>query len=236
MPDDHVSATQATKVQAEDSRAVGPWPFIVMRLPGCRWDFDCIGVFEFRFQSLGIFPLMQPLIFSHDGGVDDYVALALLAAELGGPGGSGRTLLGVVVTGADCFLELALATTSRILSLFSAGGAAVPLVRSTVRGANAFPHEWRSTSVVVAHLPILLRASAAVGTPGTAEAAPATVGPVESVPVASSDAPRWLVDTLLASPVPVDIIETGPLTTIAEALALDPACAAKIGRLCEQPC
>jgi hypothetical protein len=42
MPDDHVSATQATKVQAEDSRAVGPWPFIVMRLPGCRWDFDCI--------------------------------------------------------------------------------------------------------------------------------------------------------------------------------------------------
>jgi purine nucleosidase len=177
----------------------------------------------------------QPLIFSHDGGVDDYVALALLAALLG-PGGQSpsHALQGVIVTGADCFLEPALAATSGMLALFAPG---VALVRSVVRGANAFPHQWRSTSLVVAQLPLLLRAAAAVG-PGAAGggAVPRSHasddrGHAHPVAVVSSDAPRWLADTLLASPVPVDIIETGPLTTIAAALALEPACAAKIGRL-----
>jgi purine nucleosidase len=170
----------------------------------------------------------QPLIFSHDGGVDDYVALALLAALLG-PGGQSpsHALQGVIVTGADCFLEPALAATSGMLALFAPG---VALVRSVVRGANAFPHEWRSTSLVVAQLPLLLRSAAAVG-PGAAGGGTASDAHTHPVAVVSSDAPRWLADTLLASPVPVDIIETGPLTTIAAALSLEPKCAAKIGRL-----
>lgn len=184
---------------------------------------------------------MQPLIFSHDGGVDDYVALALLAAELGAGRGT-HALLGVVVTGADCFLGPALAATGSMLALFAPD---VPLVASTVRGANAFPHEWRATSVVVADLPLLLRARAgAARAPVPAAAAPEAGagapnlaagggggGVKVPVHVASWDACRWLADALLSSPVPVDIIETGPLTTIAQALALEPACGAKIGRL-----
>lgn len=147
----------------------------------------------------------RPMILDHDGGVDDYLTL-LLATTF-------RTVRfeGVVVTPADCYIEPAIGATRKILDL--ADCSAIPVAESTVRGLNPFPREARRDSFSINMFPILneregVRATL-VDEPGQA----------------------WLARTLREATEPVTLLVTGPLSTVACALDLDPAIEAKIAEI-----
>jgi purine nucleosidase len=152
-------------------------------------------------------------ILDHDGGVDDYLALLLcLTFER-------ASLEGVVVTPADCYIEPAVEASRKIIDL--AGRSSIPVAKSTVRGVNPFPSEFRRDSFSINMLPILNELSAKPG---------------PSSRVLWQDVPgqQWLA-TVLATEAEggqrVTLLVTGPLTTVAEAIALDARSIAGIQRI-----
>jgi purine nucleosidase len=52
-----------------------------------------------------------PVLFSHDGGVDDYLSIMLLMSM------DHIDVRGIVVTPADCYIEPAVSATRKILDL-----------------------------------------------------------------------------------------------------------------------
>lgn len=148
------------------------------------------------------------LILDHDGGVDDFLALLLcLTFER-------TTLEGVVVTPADCYIEPAVEASRKIVDL--AGRSSVPVAKSTVRGLNPFPPAYRRDSFSIDMLPILNES-------GTVSA-PRPIEPGQ----------RWLANVLAAHGErgeSVTLLVTGPLTTVAEAIELEPRAIAGIERI-----
>lgn len=145
------------------------------------------------------------VFFSHDGGVDDYLSILLLMAM------PDVDVLGIAVTEADCFAEPAVSATRKILDLMGRSDVTVSL--SSARGVNPFPRDFRLSSYQLDLFPIL------------------NTRPTLTTPLAQEDAQHVIVSALRAAPAPVTFLETGPLTTLAQALALDPSIAAKIERV-----
>ena len=145
---------------------------------------------------------VPPLLLDHDGGVDDYLAL-LLATTF-----QTARLDGVVVTPADCYVTPAVEATRKILDL--AGMTGVQVAESTVRGLNAFPREARRDSFSVNLFPILNEREAI------------------ATPVSDEPGQAWLARRLRESAEPVRLLVTGPLSTVAAALDLDPGIESKI--------
>lgn len=144
----------------------------------------------------------QPVLLDHDGGMpDDYLATALVA------GMANVDLLGVVVTPADCEIRPAVLATRRLLPL--AGRPRVPVAPSTVRPVNPFPEPWRRSS---RRMPPLLDRRA-------------------QAPLAGFPGQQFLARQLELATAPVTLAVTGPLSTIAAALALNPAVEKKIRRI-----
>jgi purine nucleosidase len=131
-------------------------------------------------------------VLDHDGGVDDYLATALLMTM------DHVDPLGVVVTPADCYVEAAVGATRKLLDL--AGRSDVPVGRSTVRGLNPFPRRFRRDSLTIDALPILNER-----------------GTIRTRLVAEPGQ-DFLAQVLLSAPEPVTVLVTGPLTTLATAL------------------
>lgn len=146
-----------------------------------------------------------PLILDHDGGVDDYLSL-LLALTF-----ERSRLRGVVVTPADCYIEPAVGASRKIIDL--AGRTDVPVAESTVRGLNPFPRENRRDSFSIDIFPILNESGSVAA---------------ELVPEPGQ---AWLARTIAASDTPVTLLVTGPLTTVAAALELEPEMEHKIQEL-----
>lgn len=144
----------------------------------------------------------QPVLMSHDGGVDDYLSMVLLLTM------PHVDVLGVVVTPADCYIQPAVSATRKILDLMGRGG--VTVAESTVRGLNPFPRIFRRDSFTIDHLPILNEHE--------------TI----HAPLAPETGQAYLARVLREAPEPVTILETGPLSTLAAALDLDPSVGAKI--------
>jgi purine nucleosidase len=144
----------------------------------------------------------QPVLFSHDGGVDDYLSTVLLLTM------DHVRVLGVVVTEADCYLAPAVSATRKILDLM--GRSEVPVAASTVRGLNPFPRIFRRDAFSVDHFPIL--------NDNDGIQAPLVDGPGQN----------FMARVLREAPEPVTILETGPVTTLVAALEQEPALAAKI--------
>jgi purine nucleosidase len=117
-------------------------------------------------------------------------------------------VLGIVVTEADCYLDPAVGATRKLLDLMGRAGVAV--AASTVRGQNPFPRIFRRDSFTVDHFPILNERE--------------TV----SAPLAEETGQAFMARVLREAPEPVTILETGPLSTLAAALDLDPGIEAKI--------
>lgn len=138
----------------------------------------------------------QLVIMGHDGGVDDYLSVMLLMAM------DHVQVLGVVVTPADCYLQPAVSATRKILDLM--GRSEVPVAASAVRGVNPFPRVFRRDAFSVDHFPIL-NERAEIKTP-------LVPGPGQA----------FLARRLREASEPVTYLETGPLTTLAAALDLDP--------------
>ncbi len=145
------------------------------------------------------------VLMSHDGGVDDYLALILLMTM------EHVRVLGISVTPADCYIKPAVSATRKILDLM--GRSDVPVAKSTVRGVNPFPRLFRRDSFAIDHFPIL-NERGEIRAPLVAEAGQA-----------------FIARLLREAAEPVTILEIGPLTTLAEALRLDPSIESKIKRL-----
>ncbi len=138
----------------------------------------------------------------HDGGVDDYISTALLLTM------QHVRVIGVVVTPADCYIKPAVSATRKILGLM--GRSDVPVAESTVRGLNPFPRIFRRDAFSVDWLPVLNERD------------------VELPPLLDEPGQDFLVRALREAPEPVTILETGPLTSVAEALDKAPDIEAKI--------
>jgi purine nucleosidase len=141
----------------------------------------------------------------HDGGVDDYLSTVLLLTM------DHLSLLGIVVTPADCYIQPAVSATRKILGLM--GRAEVPVAESTVRGLNAFPRIFRRDAFTVDHFPILNEHEDA------------------RAPLALEPGQAFMARVLREAPEPVTLLITGPLTTLAAALDLDAGIAHKISEV-----
>lgn len=143
----------------------------------------------------------------HDGGMpDDYLALALVLTM------PHVKVIGVAVTPADSYLEPALSATRKILSFF---GSDAHVAASKAPGVHPFPPEWRKGS---REMDRLLTGSAFP----VAKAADLVV---------AEPADQFLAAKLRASPEPVTILATGPLSNLAAALDLAPEIEPKIAEL-----
>lgn len=141
-------------------------------------------------------PNKKPVLFVHDGGVDDYLSTVLLITM------KHVRVLGIAVTPADCYIEPAVSATRKILDLM--GIKNISVAQSAVRGVNPFPRIFRRDAFTIDHLPILNQKE--------------TI----RAPLAPENAPEFIVKLLRAENKPVTILETGPLTTVAAALDLAP--------------
>lgn len=144
----------------------------------------------------------QLVIMGHDGGVDDYLSVMLLMAM------DHVQVLGIVVTPADCYLQPAVSATRKILDLM--GRSEVPVAASAVRGVNPFPRVFRRDAFSVDHFPIL------------------NEHPEIRTPLVPEPGQAFLARLLREAPEPVTYLETGPLTTLAAALDIDPRLEKKI--------
>jgi purine nucleosidase len=147
----------------------------------------------------------KPLILSHDGGLDDYLCVMLVMQF------TNVDLKAVLVTPADCYIEPAVSGTRKIMDLL--GNENVPVSASTVRGLNPFPRSYRRTSWQVDNLPIL----------NTRE--------VIQTPLTPEPAQEYLARLLSESTERVIFLETGPLTTLAEAIKIEPSIVEKIEKI-----
>lgn len=146
-----------------------------------------------------------PVILDHDGGVDDYLATVLLMTM------DHVDPLGVVVTPADCYPTAAVSATRKLIDLM--GRSTIPVARSTVRGVNPFPRLFRRDSMTIDQLPILNERET-IATPLVAQTGQA-----------------FMARLLAECPELVTVLVTGPLTTVAAALDLEPSIEEKIARV-----
>lgn len=152
-------------------------------------------------------PAKLPVLFDHDGGVDDFLSLLLLLTM------PQVELLGVSITPADCYAEPALETTTKLLHLL--GQPQVPVSVGQYHGVNAFPSAWRAQPRMLNALPHLL-----------------TLPPEADQPrLDPRPSPAVLAAQLAAATQPVTVLLTGPCSTLVQALALAPELASRIGQV-----
>jgi len=138
----------------------------------------------------------------HDGGVDDFLSVMLLMAM------EHVQVQGIVITPADTYIKPAVSATRKILDLM--GRSDVPVAESTVRGLNPFPRLFRRDVFSIDNFPIL------------------NEGDEIHAPLVKEPGQNFMARVLREAPEPVTLLETGPLTTIAAALDIDPGLETKI--------
>jgi len=150
----------------------------------------------------------RPLVYDHDGALDDYHAL-VVASQL--PHYALRAA--TVVCGESILSKNGIDDASRatwqILSLL--GQADVPVGANTVCGRNHFPEAFRAVIEPVVNLPIFRE--------------------VTTTPPKLRDAGELLAETIRASSVPVTILAAGPLTTIRDILRDEPSLRGNIAEI-----
>lgn len=147
----------------------------------------------------------KTIYFVHDADIDDLVSLFLLTQM------DDVTLSGVSVIPADGFLTPGTEASRKIIDRF--GREQVEVARSSSRGVNAFPKEWRMRSFFVNALPLLNES-----------------GKVEA-PVSELPAHQHLIKKVRDHDGKTTLLCTGPLTDIARALDEAPDIEDKIEQL-----
>jgi purine nucleosidase len=145
------------------------------------------------------------VLLDHDGAIDDFLATILLMTmpEI--------QPVGIVVTPADCYIKAAVSVTRKILDLM--GRFDIPIAESTIRGINPFPAEYRRDSVIIDNFPILNESDRL------------------KTPLVAESGQEFMVRVLQQAPVPVILMVTGPLTTVATAIDLEPQIIDKIAEI-----
>ena len=136
------------------------------------------------------------VLMDHDGAIDDFLAMMLMLTM------SEVEPIGIVVTPADCYPKAAVSVTRKILDL--SGKSQIPVAESTVRGINPFPPDFRRDCKIIDNFPILNERDNI------------------TAPLGSATGTEFIVSSLQKSPIPVTLMVTGPLTTVAEAIASHP--------------
>ncbi|MDJ0579280.1 nucleoside hydrolase [Crocosphaera sp.] len=142
------------------------------------------------------------VLFDHDGAIDDFLATLLLMTM------PNIEILGIIVTPADCYIKAALNVTRKLLDLM--GCDHIPVAESTVRGINPFPALYRRDSLIIDNFPILNQEN--------------TI----KTPLVSQTGQQFMLETLHRASESVTLMVTGPLTTVATALEIDPTIETKI--------
>ncbi|MBI2238310.1 MAG: nucleoside hydrolase, partial [Actinobacteria bacterium] len=146
-----------------------------------------------------------PVLFDHDGGIDDFLSLLLLLTY------DDVDLLGISITPADTLIEAAVSVTRKILDL--AGRSDVAVAAGTLEGPNPFPYAWRLDCMKVDDLPVLNQR------------------PETAAPVSDLSGQEFLARALMEARDPITLLMTGPLTNLAWALDHHPEVEAKIDEL-----
>ncbi len=142
------------------------------------------------------------VLFDHDGAIDDFLATLLLMTM------PNIEILGIIVTPADCYINAALNVTRKLLDLMGCNH--IPVAESTVRGINPFPALYRRDSLIIDNFPILNQEN--------------TI----KTPLVSQTGQQFMLETLHRASESVTLMVTGPLTTVATALEIDPTIETKI--------
>ncbi|MDJ0598014.1 MAG: nucleoside hydrolase [Crocosphaera sp.] len=142
------------------------------------------------------------VLFDHDGAIDDILATLLLLTM------PNIEVLGIIVTPADCYINAALNVTRKLLDLM--GCHHIPVAESTVRGIHPFPTLYRRDSLIMDNFPILNQED--------------TI----KTPLVSQTGQQFMIETLQNASEPVTLMVTGPLTTVATALDIEPTIEGKI--------
>lgn len=136
------------------------------------------------------------VLMDHDGAIDDFLAMMLLLTM------SEVEPLGIVVTPADCYGKAAVNVSRKIIQLI--GRTDISVAESTVRGLNPFPPEFRRDCLIIDNFPLLNERE------------------VVETPLVSESGQKFIISQLQNALEPVTLMVTGPLTTIAEAIATEP--------------
>jgi purine nucleosidase len=134
------------------------------------------------------------VLMDHDGAIDDFLAMMLILTM------PEVETLGIVVTPADCYPKAAVSVTRKILDLM--GKSEITVAESTVKGINPFPPEFRRDCTIIDNFPILNELD--------------TI----KTPLATATGTEFTIACLQNAIAPVTLMITGPLTTIASAIAI----------------
>ncbi|MFT2009587.1 nucleoside hydrolase [Pontibacter sp. 13R65] len=147
-------------------------------------------------------PQPIPVLFDHDGGVDDFLSLLLLLLlpEI--------DLAGISITPADCYAENALETTQKLLALTNKDHIEIGV--GQYHGINAFPADWRARPKMLNALPDMLNVANYIET---------------ATPENSVD---FIIRKLSVAAEPVTVLLTGPCSNLVQAVAQQPAIVTKI--------
>ncbi len=137
-----------------------------------------------------------PVIFDHDGGIDDLLSLMLLLTM------DHIELKGVCITPADCFLSDATTTTLKILKLFQRTD--IPVAQGRLHGINPFHYDWRAQPKMVNALPTMLKLEA------------------DYSQVIEQPADQFIAAQLCATDAPITVLMTGPCSNLAAAIKDSP--------------
>ncbi len=144
------------------------------------------------------------VLMDHDGAIDDFLSLILLMTM------SEVKPIGIVVTPADCYIEAAVSVSRKILNLMQRSD--ISVAKSTVRGINPFPADFRRDCTIIDNFPILNESKI-------------------TTPLGSITGQKFIIQQLQNAPESVTLMVTGPLTTIAEAIATKPTIVEKIAEI-----
>jgi purine nucleosidase len=145
------------------------------------------------------------VIVDQDAGIDDLIAVALLLRS------PAIQVAAVTITPADSYLGPATRATQLVVQRFGSPG--ITIAQGHSEGTNPFPDEWRRDAGRVLALP------------GFAGAGRRPTGRL-----LRDDAAHHLA-AMLSGPGRYAVLETGPLTNIADALRLQPAIRDRITRI-----
>lgn len=145
------------------------------------------------------------VLMDHDGAIDDFLSIMVLMTM------DEVETIGMVVTPADCYPKAAVSVTRKILDFM--GKTHISVAESTVRGINPFPPDFRRDCKIVDNFPLINEADKL------------------KTPLVSASGQEFIVTQLQSASSPVTLMITGPLTTLAEAIATAPEIADKIAEI-----
>ena len=144
----------------------------------------------------------MPVFIDHDGAVDDIFGLMMIFAM------PHVELLGVGVTGADCFVDDGARVTLKLLKMF--GRDSVRVSKSGALLRNNFPCEWRVAGAVMDRCPQMAS------------------HPYEADRLLSIPTHEFMIEVLEQAEEPITFFVSGPMNNLARALTIRPDLAANI--------